>query len=279
MNSLGVLGVDATGSIEPDLESEYLSEVKERVASGEYNRPVDHSVACGCIDGRCGGSALHVSSAGGTIGLAVANDLSQYSFGQKLSTGEMLMGTIMLLESRGAPIGGHCDDHSSSAMKTGCGANDNLQVIYANIVSKQETVRSIATRMFGSQIDESTHAKIINNASERSEFSNPSLLLQIVKDSQNSSVDTLKGNHHEVVIAVNRRIGTTLDHHTLSIDYGDEYQAFNVDVWAFEESARSVANNPNDQEEVNAIVVALAYYNIATALTLCGPDMEGIVVE
>lgn len=93
------------------------------------------------------------------------------------------------------------------------------------------------------------------------------------------SSEELQGAHNEVVAIVNMRPGTTLDRGKLVEKYGSDYQAFNVDAWAFETAARELYNDAISDDEVQDFVVAMTYYNIATAITLCGPNMRIIMME
>lgn len=73
--------------------------------------------------------------------------------------------------------------------------------------------------------------------------------------------------------------GTTLDRNTLAKKYGNTYQAFNVDAWAFEPTARAIVGDDASDETIQQVVLAMVYYNLATAITLCGPGMRMIVME
>ena len=156
MNSLGHLGKAAQGAIEPkEGQQERLNEQKERVARGEFNRPVDHDYICGCIDGRCGGK-LRASSAGGTISLAVTEDLT--SEVSTASTVDILRSVTKKLADKSATVGDHIDDHSPEG-KTGCGANDNLEAIYGIMAHQGNTVRELVERM-GIAVSDVVHAKL-----------------------------------------------------------------------------------------------------------------------
>ncbi len=123
------------------------------------------------------------------------------------------------------------------------------------------------------------HAKLTAAAARRTSFSNPRELIAVLHESSDEAIDTLRGTHNEVVIALNTRAGTTLDHEALAAEFGENYEAFCVDAWAFENSARLIASNPEDATEVYEKIVALAYYNVATALALCGPTMEIVTIN
>jgi len=283
INSLGTLGKCAQGAIEPrDNQQEHLSEMKERVASGEMYRSVSGDVAHVCIDGRrCGASDspndFGVCSAGATISLMVADDLTikRFFFDKTTTTNQALRATIEHLQKNDKMTGGHTDS-SADAEKSGCGANDNMAVIYGVMTKCADKIRTIVEGS-GLTVDDETHNQIIANARQRVDFSPSTELFASLRES--GPVYTLLGDHNEVVMVINKRAGTTLDRRALADEYGDQYGAFNVDVWAFESSARAIAENPKDRQEIKAKVVALAYYNIAAVLALCGPSIEIVTVD
>ena len=61
------------------------------------------------------------------------------------------------------------------------------------------------------------------------------------------------------------------DRDAIREEFGDDYQAFNVDVWAFPKSAKVISTDERDQQQKLA---ALVYYNLATALVLVGPSLR-----
>ena len=275
MNSLGCLGKAAQGAIEPkEGQQERLNEQKERVASGEFNRPVDHDYICGCIDGRCGGK-LRASSAGGTISLAVAEDLT--SEVSTAPTVDILRSVTKKLADKGATVGDHIDNHSPEG-KTGCGANDNLETIYGIMAHQGNTVRELVERM-GIAVSDAVHAKLTAAAARRTSFSDPRELIAALREISDEAIDRLRGAHNETVIALNTRADTTLDHEALAVEFGENYEAFCIDAWAFEDSAKLIASDPEDAAEVHEKIVALAYYNAATALALCGSTMEIVTID
>jgi hypothetical protein len=125
-------------------------------------------------------------------------------------------------------------------------------------------------------VSDELHASLVAAAKGRIDFSDPKELIETLRSSSDDAVDTLTGPHKEVVIGINTIPGTTLDHKKLHEEYGDNYQAFCVDVWAIKNTAELRASSP---EEVQAMTVAAVYQNIATALALCGPKMEIIAIE
>lgn len=280
------LGDAGIGTIEagPD-QQDRLEEFTERVASGEFHVRIEWSAAfrkmllVRCVDGRIpeGGMApLGPNSAGGTESLFVADDLTTKRFASE--DGSTLGGytnVVKFLVDAGYEVGGHTDTHAHGDA-SGCGANDKLDKIYRYIDEHRETLRAVAAR-FGVRVTDETHALIANNASARTQFSKGSELLGVLKESAKEEfVDVLEGDHKEVIAVLNTVPGTTLDRDALVREFGPDYEAFNVDVWAFEEAARATSLTA---EEVAQKVAALVYYNLATAMVLSGKKMRAAQVE
>ena len=153
-----------------------------------------------------------------------------------------------------------------------CGANDKLDKIYDVIARKHETIREIVETYFGFDVPEEVHKLIWSRALERRQFSKGSELLDALHES-GGEVDPLRGDHKEVIAVINKRAGTTLDRQAVEDKYGSNYEVFNIDVWSFEEAARIISPKEAEDEQL-AKKIAMAYYNVATALTLCGPKMR-----
>ncbi|PID31473.1 hypothetical protein CR983_00780 [Candidatus Saccharibacteria bacterium] len=275
------LGAAAEGSIAPSqAHHAQFADTKAKVLEGAFHRPTPSPVVSGCIDGRCGGQS-RASSAGGTISLMVAADLTRGGADERVATADMLRQTIERLHDRHLPIGDHDDDHTAGE-KTGCGANDNLAKIYRVIAEKGDSIRDLARRLgFGELVaDDAVCRAIEQAAARRSTFSTPADLTRVLLDTPDAVVDTLHGEHNEAMIVINRRPDTTLDHQAMADAIGsEEFEAFDVDAWAFEDSARAVADDPDDSAEVSAKTTALLYYNLATALALCGPEMPIVTLR
>lgn len=268
------LGEAAQGTIEiKTSQQERLEEFTQRVGSGEFHVAIEGRIPCRCIDGR--GAALFPNAAGGTESLMVADDLIGKQFGVNDGTTRGAYANLLqFMKKLDYDVGGHDADHKAEH-GSGCGANDELETIYGVIVSKGDIIRQLAAQI-GVELDDDTHDLIVKNASVRSSFSHGKELLDELKSTAGaSSVDNLTGKHHEVMAIINTRFGTTLDREAVKSEFGNDYQAFNVDVWAFEEAAKIISLSVAEQQK---IIAALAYYNLATALTLCGPNMRVAVL-
>lgn len=272
------LGDLAEGTIEPRNDQvERLEEFTERVGGGEFHVATNETMPAGCIDGRCGCS-LKPTSAGGTETLMVADDLINKQFkGNDESTATAFANIVRFLRSNGRSVGGH-DDERHNDLKTGCGANDKLSLIYAMIGKRAAEIRALAESI-GVEVDDRTHETIVGNAGGRTEFSNGTELYDVLDEAIGAdAIDHLYGEHNEVLAVINKRVGTTLDRDVLELEFGPNYEAFNVDVWAFQEAA-NVISTTDDGDEAQQKVAAMAYYNLATALVLGGPGLRVVVLE
>ena len=267
----------AFGGIQAEEITPELAGLIEKLNAGEYHKACSGEIVRKCIDGRSAseadGSIEGPNSAGGTIGLLVADDLTTRRYAS--ADGDMSSAMTRLVEdfqSRGLDVGVHADDHASGD-GSGCGANDKLPVIYSAVLTQSADVRQLAESILG-EIDDATHDMIVNSAQERLSFSSgKDMRDSVVSVAGESASETLQGDHKEVVAIINLKPSTTLDRQALASDTDGNTQAFNVDAWAFEASVRAISSEDATDEEIRAKVVALTYYNLATALVLCGPNM------
>jgi hypothetical protein len=265
----------AEGAIEARSEQkERLDEVVDRLAEGEFHVPVEGAIPCKCIDGRHGAEGLAPNAAGGTETLMVADDLTNKRFSHENGTTlDHYRNIVAVLQGEGYPVGGHTDNHAQGEV-SGCGANDRLPLIYDFISRYGDELKSL-TESLGVAVSDETHALILENAGGRSEFSAGAELLSALEAAAGpESIDRLVDGHNEVAAVINLRAGTTLDRKALAAEFGPNYQAFNVDAWSFAEAAQAISLS---QEEVDQKVVAMVYYNLATAGVLCGKNMRVIV--
>lgn len=272
------LGHMALGTIEVTEESKArLEECTKRLARGEFHTSSSesHPIPARCVDGRLpekDTSLLVPNAAGGTISLFVADDLTTKSYqGEDDSTLAGLRRVITDLTAKGYLVGDHTDSHASGDI-SGCGANDKLSNIYHYIAEHGEAMRELVVQL-GIQVAPETHKLIIQNTAERHAFSGGIELLHALEQStpNGALIDHLTGDHHEVVAVVNNRPFTTLDRRALQAEFGPWYQAFNIDVWAFQKAAQIISHT---SEEAQQKMIAMVYYNVATACVLAGPHMR-----
>ncbi len=275
-----VVLADAIGIIQPDdSQQERLEEFTNRIASGEFHKPTDGRIVCDCVDGRCGTTgSLMPNAAGGSESLTVADDLTTKAFQREPddSTRDQYDATLTFLEQKHLPIGGHTAEGVDGDV-SGCAANDKLDVIYAFIAQHGDVLQNLAGQL-GVEVDDETHHDIVTNAASRDKFSCGAELLDTLNQQKTARVSTLKGAHHEVLVAINTHFGTTLDREAIHQEFGDNYQSFNVDVWAFPESAQSCVLSANS-EEVRQKIAAMVYYNLAVAHVIGGKNLRLVVVK
>lgn len=271
------LGENAEGAIGQTIASRpRLDEFTSRVGSGEFHQATDIALPCACIDGRLG-CWSRPNAAGGTLSLAVADDLLTQQYDIDGTTASMVANVFRSLHERGHIVGDHTDDHAHGD-RSGCGANDTLPKIYAVIQRKADALRSYAEAI-GLTVDDETHRTIVSGANRRTEFSTGREVLEkMIENASEDTIDTLHGDHNEVLAVINKRPGTTIDREAIAAEFGPEYEAFNVDVWSFEAAARALYPDA-DETAIQQTIGALVYYNLATALTLCGPSMRVVVLD
>lgn len=271
-------GEAATGGIEGS--DEQIDAVLEFVKdTPEAYTKCEKPVVCKCIDGRSAEIATEgPNAAGGTFGVAAAIDLARPAGVAPASHAEILKHVISTHKREGHDVGGHTDTHASGD-NCGCGAADKVQEIYAKIASQEGKVRELVEAIYGEPVDDTTHARIMSNAESRAAFDTGAKVRDTFEAStsqpgSDTLMENLEGSHNEKIALINTVPNTTLSRKDMQESLGDDLQAFNVDVWAFKKTAESVAASP---EDARAIHVAMLYYNVATALTLCGPNMRIVV--
>lgn len=265
----------AEGSIAGSVETHpRLDEFTDRVGSGEFHIGTPIALPCGCKDGRCGGE-IRPNGAGGTLSLVVADDLLRQDFAGDGTTVDAARKVFRHLIEAGHPVGGHCDAKADD-IKSGCGANDKLPIIYSKISGKSAEIRALVESL-GYNVDDSTHTDIVAGAQRRMQFSSGREVLDVMREEGGEeNVDKLRGEHNEVLAVINSVPGTTLNRDAVVREFGEYYQSFNTDTWSFEAGARALYPEAGDAE-IQRAVIAMVYYNLATALTLCGPTMRVVV--
>jgi hypothetical protein len=278
----------AQGKIEAGLDQqERLDEVTEHLKAGEFHRDIDWDaefwgmvmLLARCVDGRVpedGANPLAPNAAGGTETIFVADDLTTKRYASEDgTTAGGYRNVVEALRAKDFVVGGHTGSHAEGE-KSDCGANDRLEAIYAYMADNPQALRGMAAAI-GVDVSQETHDLIIGNAGARTQFSTGKELLGILEENAREEfVDKLHGDHKEVVAVINKRAGTTLDRDALRAEFGEEYEAFNVDAWAFEEAARATSFT---EEEVQQKVAAMVYYNLATTMVLVGKKMRIVTLD
>lgn len=179
--------------------------------------------------------------------------------------------TIRKLQDESHPVGGH-GAVGGEADHTGCGASDKLGYIYRVLVDKSAAIQLMAEQL---GIDVSSHHRIIENANTRindNTFGQSSLRKSSLQQ-LGGNFELLEGSHNEQLIVINTRPGTTLNRDLLG-----KLQIFNVDAWAFRPSVRATLGDMTSEDVIKAGILAVTYFNLATALALCGSDMQVRVI-
>lgn len=284
------LGAAAEGSIDPasrSLNSETVENVERDVLSDRFDVPVIEGffLPCGCIDGRCPHDEAPFNAvpnaAGGTLTLLVGELLTTGSnlAANAENSEEALASLIEYLQQQGysEQIGGHTGP-AHSAGESGCGANDKLAQIFDQIVRKSGTIHAVLQKL-NITLDDVDFTGMIEKTQayrDSKEFfvDGEAIAETLEAESPNGNCPALQGAHNEVLIRLNTHEGTTFDRRALKAAYGDEFQIFNVDVWALKKAAETLSYS---KEEASEKFAAMVIYQVATALQLCGPSMRVIV--
>ena len=254
---------------------------------GEYYLPAAQNIIGACMDGRPGSTAEAVpNGAGGGLLYLVADRLVRGDSDPIDEANARVLGQIGQIP---ATVRVHRDDHAHGE-DAGCAAADKVGAIFTIIAQHGEQLRVLATELgFGSDSSDETHQQIIRHAADESELvmaSGNDLVAmvdaQLAKSAEptGAHTDMLHGSHHEAVVVMNQRAGTTLDRQALAREFDrahEHHQAFNIDTWAFAPSAEALY--PDDPTAQQQATTAMLYYNLAAIMALCGPRMTVTVLE
>jgi len=259
---------------------------------GEYYLPTAQDIIGACMDGRPGSTAEAVpNGAGGGLLYLVADRLVRGD-GDSDSIDEANTRVLGQIGQIPATVHVHRDHHAHGE-DAGCAAADKVGAIFTIIAQHGEQLRSLATELgLGSDSSDETHQQIIRHAADESKLvmaSGNKLVTmvdaQLAKNTDNTDeptgahTDMLQGSHHEAVVVMNQRTGTTLDRQALAREFDrahEHHQAFNIDTWAFAPSAEALyPDNPTAQQHATT---AMLYYNLAAIMALCGPRMTVTVL-
>lgn len=254
---------------------------------GEHYVPAAQNIIGACMDGRPGSTAEAVpNGAGGGLLYLVTDRLVRGNSDSINETNACVLGQIGQIP---ATVRVHRDDHAHGE-DAGCAAADKVGAIFTIIAQHGEQLRSLATELgLGSDSSDEAHQQIIHHAADESKLvmaSGNKLVTmvdaQLAKNTDDTDeptgahTDMLHGNHHEAAVVMNQCVGTTLDRQALAQEFDQQYQAFNIDTWAFAPSAEALyPDNPTAQQQATT---AMLYYNLAAIMALCGPRMTVTVL-
>ena len=254
---------------------------------GEYYVPAVQNIIGACMDGRPGSTAEAVpNGAGGGLLYLVTDRLVR---GNSDAINEANARVLVRISRIPATVHVHRDDHAHGE-QAGCAAADKVGAIFTIIAQHGEQLRALATELrLGSDSSDEAHQQIIRHAADESKLvmaSGNDLVAmvdaQLAKSAEptGAHTDMLHGSHHEAVVVMNQRTGTTLDRQALAQEFDrapEHRQAFNIDTWAFTPSAEALY--PGDPTAQQQAATAMLYYNLAAIMALCGPRMTVTVLE
>ena len=255
---------------------------------GEYYLPAVQNIIGACMDGRPGSTAEAVpNGAGGGLLYLVADRLVRGD-GDSDSIDEANTRVLGRIGQIPATVHVHRDDRAHGE-DAGCAAADKVGAIFTIIAQHGEQLHSLATELgLGGDISDEAHQQIIRHAADESKLvmaSGNDLVAmvdaQLAKSAEptGAHTDMLHGSHHEAVVVMNQRAGTTLDRYALAREFDrahEHHQAFNIDTWAFAPSAEALY--PGDPTAQQYATTAMLYYNLAAIMALCGPRMTVTVL-
>ena len=292
----------ATGRVGPETAGEIA---KRDTLSGEFIRPGNNfyqklgnrrdRIIRFCMDGRSPkdhSGKMSANGAGGGIGLyfmmlSVAPELTMQDFADRQ-------------KDAGLALSAHDDE---SGHGTGCGANDRAPEVLAKMIDRSEAIVALRDKLgYGKSTTSLDDVKSMREMLSPKDSKTAGDLAQerintLAKSSGEDSVSHLHGEHGEVLAVWNVAAdNSTLDRAELSKfakvnslvkDDETEMEVFNVDAWAFKESATvtlqaqlgamfdsetgEVLQEPGREpsnDEIQRAIDFLIDYNLATMLVL-----------
>lgn len=301
VSAVAVLDSPACGGIDPQLRAKAGEISDDRVDQlaagiGEHyvwigdklvevdgvKKPVsvDFLIPKWCVDGRWdeGETDLAPNAAGGTYSLVVGDALidADSLIESKSTSASHGAELFTSLTASGYDIGGH-EDSNASGENCGCGACDRMATIIGFLGENIEELSQKAAAL-GANVSEDLKKKIATNAIKLVDsgyISSGAKMNKSIKETTNDShSQKLLGSHNEVLLVVNTVEGTTLNRSSILDEYGDKYQAFNLDVWALKNGINAISIS---EAEANEKFTASILYNLATACVLAGPSLRVVV--
>jgi hypothetical protein len=242
---------------------------------------VDDEAYVRCIDGRCAeclAEKLGPQGAGGSVIHALAMSVAE---ARQLIPGKTLAGEVNELKSRyeqyGFPFkpGNHVSDHAHDEF-IGCGAVDKMPKILeilANPDALDEIIRLTKGIMGNDFFDKDVFDKsgirlgAINQESFIPEDEFRKKTSEVIGEDSN---EKLQGEHHEVLLIVNKCKNETFDRDGFIEKSGA--QAFNYDYWYTMELAKELF--PDDSGAQKIFIMTNVMYNVATAMALTDGSLQ-----
>lgn len=232
-----------------------------------------------CVDGRSradGVNSLGPDAAGGVESMVVGDALThaQYRDGSDAASVHTTRVAKFWL-GKNQQVGGHDADAAHGG--SGCGACDKLDRVLHYIAERGDELRSIVASL-GVTVDDATQELVMKNAKQLLEQKyadgGPAIIAAMREVAGKDAVETLTGEHKEVAVVINTQTNTTLDRGAICEQFGADLQAFNVDVWALQQSAKTMYD---DARKAHALFYATLCYNVAVAAVLSDASLRIVV--
>jgi hypothetical protein len=269
---------EGVGTINAGETSNDEIQAHAELIKNEYLVSVDSNAPGCCIDGRpCAHhSEPRAKVAGGPLITAYgALESIGYFDGDERSTEQKMQSVATTLTQGGIVLGGHGDAAAAESMfsedKTGCGANDKLPEIIANIGRASEFIEGNTEYLMGDTYKPELAKTQVQHSIENpiSDWKALYMLAALggtdeAKD--NGKVEVLKGGHTEIMAIVNYIEATTVDRDRMLAD--GEPQVFVVDAWYIAKIANALASGPELQAQATELTQAMVAYQVSTLYTL-----------
>ena len=240
-----------------------------------------------CVDERYaqGGDVLGAQSAGGIVGVTAGRALIGDRESNERSDAHVAR-TERELVGKGKKVGAHVGavhgEHPE--FKSGCGASDNEENIFAYIAAYRDTLFEVLQPLLAARGIELTRGlsdKIGLQAQqlvdEHYAADQGKANVQVVQDA-GGVISDYGRNPHRAVGAMLSFAEEVFDKAAFRTLLGrDDLQVFNADVWAFKEMAKTLY--PDDSARAHEFVIAEIYFNVGTYAVLGNNNVRIILYD
>jgi hypothetical protein len=194
-------------------------------------------------------------------------------------------------------IGAHTSDHAPPG-RTGCGKIDShpdtLRVMSDPYT--RPVLRDVAFTLLKDDVDPASFAAIHQEIIDELEhITQPQfmdfylhkddgdylyrdvIMAGVEERSGPEAIQTMRGDHKEIILAVNKKSGRTFNNTLFAYDSGNEAQAFNIDYWHMVDEAQSLF--PHSQHQRDKFLTAYVMDQLATGMVLTAGDQEVVILN
>ncbi len=228
----------------------------------------DLTVSTRCVDGRPDPeSKMGPQMLGGALNPIMINLISS---GEALTASSLTSG-LTVLKNKGFTPGFHVDNHEHSNA-CGCGFCDKQAQIITDLAQHLDQYAAVVATL--TEVTPAQLEKLRAFSAAKIELTGPQIL-DTAKKAGVTEIENVQGDHGEKIAFVNFKPNTTFD---TKMANTENWQAFNLDVWAVQAQAKAAFNIDEQDTLVYSLFLYLATKNVL-ADSKPGATPLGVVVN